>query len=194
MKRCIYLLLLLSLYAFAEEPTVPTAERFYGTVMVSNAPRTGIMRITVTIERWTTIEERKKLIDAIKAGGTDALVEAMDKLDAGYVQIDSNLRWPIRFAISWQTAKGRLVRFATNRPINFLESWNNTLTSDYPIGVIEVFLPLEGKGEGVLLAATKIRFNEQGRLEVQSLPTNTGPQKLSDVEVEKLKPEKSKKK
>lgn len=170
------------------------SELFTGTIMVINAPRSGVVRLKVTIDRWTTDDERKVLADALKTGGGDALSEAMDKMETGYVQIDNNLRWPIRTAATWKTDKGRMVRFTTNRPINFLETWNATRSRDYPFGLIELLLPPEGKGEGVLLVATQVQFNAEGRLEVKSLPSNTGPQRVTNVESELVEPKKSKKK
>jgi hypothetical protein len=174
-----------------EKEQAPQNEVFTGSLMVLNAPRSGILRLRVVVERWTTDEERQKLVEAVRAG-TDALVEAMDKMEAGYVQIDNNLRWPVRSAASYQTDKGRLVRFATNRPINYLETSNATRSRDYPIGFIELLMPPEGKGEGALLAATQVQFNAEGRLEVKSLPTNTGPQKVTNVESELVKAKKKK--
>lgn len=179
--------------ASAVEEQAPQNEVFTGTLMVLNAPKSGMFRLRVTVERWTTDEERKKLVEAIQKG-TDALVETMDTLEVGYVQIDNNLRWPIRSAASYQTDKGRLVRFATNRPINFLETWNQTRSQDYPIGFVELLLPPEGKGEGALLVATQVQFNAEGRLEVKSLPTNTGPQKVTNVTSEFVKAKKKDKK
>jgi hypothetical protein len=178
----------------------PQTEVFTGTLMIVNGPRTDMGRIKITVEHWTTDEERKTLAEAIRSGneanrgGNDALVDAMDKLQAGYVQIENNLRWPIRSAASFKTEKGRVVRFATNRPINYQETMRNSRSSDYPIGFIQLLLPPEGKGEGTLLAATQVQFGADGKLEVKSLPTNTGAQKVTNVVSEMLKPKKSKKK
>jgi len=185
--------------AFAEvapaaEAPAPQVERFIGTIMLLNAPVTGMGRVTITVERWTTDEERKKLAEALRAGGTEALVEAMDGLEAGYIQVENNLRWPIRVASTWTTDKGRRVRVATNRPINYEEARVNTRTMDYPIGFIELGLPPEGKGEGTLVAAAQVQFGADGHLEVRSLPTSTGSQKITNVEVEIVKPKKAKKK
>jgi hypothetical protein len=169
-------------------------EVFDATVMVINAPRTGITRLRLTVERWTTDEERAGLLKALQDGGTEELVRAMHKLDAGWLQVENNLRWPIRVASTWETDEGRRVRIATNRPIHIREyTKRGTRTSDYPVGVIEFTLPPEGKGEGTLLAATRIEFNEQGRIEVHSLPQNTGPQQVVDVTREKPKKGKKKK-
>lgn len=181
-----------------EQAPQPQTEVFTGTLMIVNGPRTDMGRIKVTIEHWTTDEERKTLVEALRSGneasrgGNDALVDAMDKLQAGYVQIENNLRWPIRSAASFKSEKGRKVRFATNRPINYQEAAMNSRSSDYPIGFIELVLPPEGKGEGVLLVATQVEFGEDGKLQVRSLPTNTGPQKVTNVVSEMLKPKKSK--
>ena len=167
---------------------------FTARVLIVNAPKTGAARLKLTIERWTTDEERATLLAALREGGNDALASAMHKLEAGHIQVDTNLRWPIRVASSWPTEDGRLVRVATNRPIHFGEYWRKrgTRTTDYPIGVIEFTLPADGSGEGALLAATRIGFDDQGRIEIRSLPRNTGPQQL--VDVTRAAPKKSKKK
>jgi hypothetical protein len=176
----------------AAEAPAPQVERFIGTIMLLNAPVTGMGRVTITVERWTTVEERKKLAEALRAGGTEALVEAMNGLEAGYIQIENNLRWPVRVASTWSTDKGRKVRVATNRPINYEEARVNTRTMDYPIGFVELLLPPEGKGEGTLVAAAQAEIGTDGHLAVRSLPSSTGPQKVTNVEVEIVKPKKSK--
>ncbi len=172
----------------------PQTEIFTGTLMLVNAPGTAQMgRIRITVERWTTQEERMKMAEALKSGGTNALVDVMDKMQAGYIQIENNLRWPIRSAASFKTSKGRKVRFATNRPMNYQETTMNTRSVDYPFGFIELLLPPEGKGEGMLYVATQAQFNADGKLEVRSLPSNTGPQKVTNVVSEAPKPKESKK-
>jgi hypothetical protein len=176
-----------------EAPSDP--EVFAATVMIINAPKTGMARLRMTVEHWTTDEERAGLLEALGEGGTEALVKAMRKLDAGYLQVENNLRWPIRVASTWETDEGRFVRIATNRPIYFGEYWKKgTRTEDYPVGVVEFKLPSEGTGEGTLLVATRIEFDKKGRIEVRSLPQNTGPQNLVDVTRETPKKSKNKKK
>jgi hypothetical protein len=169
-------------------------EKFRANLMVTNAPG-GMARMTsvsITIEGWTTDEERGALLVALRDGGTDGLVRAMQDLDVGYVQVGNSLGWRLRTAASWQTEEGRKVRVATDRPIHIQEHYRGTRSQDYPIGVIEFLLPPTGEGEGAFLAATRVQFNDQGRIEVESLPTNTGPQKLTLVE--KVAPKKKKKK
>jgi hypothetical protein len=167
----------------AEAPGAPVTYR--ATVMVLNAPQTGIVRLRMMIDRWSTDEEKKGLLAALKSGGTRGVVAAMDGMQAGFLQIDDNLRWPIRIASTWKTDKGQKVRLATNRPIDYREILKGARTADYPIGIVEFILPAEGRGEGTLFAATQAGFDDQGRIEVRSLPTNTGAQKMANVEIEK---------
>jgi hypothetical protein len=181
---------LVALPAPAQDAPLP--ETFTATMIPMNVPGSGIVQVRLTIERWTTAEERQALAVALQQGGTDQLVRAMEDLTLGYVQLDQSLRWPIRTAATWRTDKGRAVRVATNRPVMMAESMRGTRSLDYPIGIIEFTLPDQGKGEGTLLAAAQVRFDDQGRIEVTSMPQNTGPQRLSNVKLEVPKPKKDK--
>jgi len=177
----------------AEESPVPLPERFEAFVMAIGGPGpAATARIAITIERWTTPEERQTMLAALKEGGTDRLVEAMSKYTAGYLQVDNNLRWPLRSAATWRTEKGRMVRVATDRPLSFAEASGGFRSRDYPIGVAEFLIPTSGLGSGELLVATKIQFDKEGRLEVQSLPQNMAPQRMTNVKLIVPKEEKKK--
>ena len=177
--------------ASAALPALP--ERFNANVFVINGPVTGTARLRIVIERWTTDRERTTFIEALKAGGSDGLTKAMEAVEVGYLQVDNNLRWPLNTAATWMGPKGRMIRVATSRPIYFQEAANNTRSMDYPIGFIEFSVPTEGPGEGQLVAAIRASFDDQGRLQVQSTPQNTGPQKVGNVLPEAVKPKKDKK-
>ena len=51
---------------------------------------------------------------------------------------------------------GRQIVVATDRPVGFREARNQPRTMDYPFTVIEMRLNKEDKGEGKMLAGTKI--------------------------------------
>mgnify|MGYP001079170232 FL=1 len=106
----------------------------------------------------------------------------------------NNLRRPVRYAFSWEKDGGRLVRLATDRPLHFVELRRSATSLDYPIGVVELRLPPGGEGEGTLLAAAQVHVGADGRLEVKSLPSNTGPQRIVGVRSEIVPARKSKKK
>ena len=174
----------------AEEGEEALPVRFSGTLIATAGMASGMTRVTITVEEWSSEEARKELYVALRDGGTSGLVEAMDKLDVGYIQINNSLGYRLRSAASWETEKGRMIRVVTDRPIAFAESWRGTRSQDYPIGVVEFILPPDGPGEGTLLAASQVNIDENGRIEVKSLPNNTGPQKLSNVEQVRVKKKK----
>jgi len=178
---------------WAEEPaSKPVPETFRGIMTVVNGPQTGIVRMRLAMDRWSTVEERKAYGEAIKTGDNSALVTAMEKVTVGYVQFDQNLRYPISYGIKVPTDKGELIRVATRRPISVRENVNGFVSRDYPIGVMEFVIGPDGKGKGTILAATNVKINDKGQLEVKSLPQNTGPQLVSEFErdVEKSKKDK----
>jgi hypothetical protein len=173
-----------------ETPELP--ERFTANLDAMGTPRVGVVHFSITIERWSTEEERKSLLQALNDNGTEGLLEKMAKMDVGYMQIDNSLGWRLASASTWQTEKGRLVRVVTDRPIAIHESLRGTRSLEYPIGIIEFTLPADGPGEGALLGAAQLQFDKEGRIELKSLPLNTGPQMLKNVR--KQKPKKKKKK
>jgi hypothetical protein len=68
---------------------------------------------------------------------------------------------------------------ATDRPISIPELWGNTRSTEYSIGVIELKLNAEDKGEGALIYAAKVKFGDQGMLEIETY--GIAPAKLVNV-------------
>jgi hypothetical protein len=174
-----------------EEESLPV--RFGGTIISSGTISRGITRVTITIEKWSSDDDRQALYLALRDDGTDGLVREMNKMDVGYIQIDNSLGYRLRSASTWQTEEGQVIRVATDRPIAFGEVWRGTRSEDYPIGVAEFILPPEGPGEGTILAATQVSISEDGHLEVKSLPNNTGAHRMTNMEPKKIKKKKNKK-
>jgi len=140
--------------------------------------------LAITIDRWSTEDEQAALVQTLKSGGAYGLVTGMEKMTVGYLQVNADLRLPIRLSSTWMTDKGRVVRLATNGPIVYPRSASRTLGTDYPIGIVEFTLPPAGRGEGTLVAATRAAFDEQGRIMPVSLAMDTGTQRLTNVERE----------
>lgn len=174
-------IVLAAVLSIAQEAVKPAKEEFSGNAVLTAAgPLTGrSTRVTMTVERWTTDEEKAALIKALGEGGSDALLKALRKMTVGYVRTTRSLRYPLNFASTFQTEKGRVVRLVTERPISFVEAVRPTRSEDYEFGVIELTLNEKGKGEGVIIPTAKVSLNKDGQLEVESL--GTGPQKLLGV-------------
>lgn len=163
-------------------------ETFTATVLQQanmRLPGGGTFQLTMNVDEWTSLEERKRLIAVFKEGGSEALMKELRKMKAGYIVPPAFARWP-----SWevdvassipQPDGGRIVRLFTERPIAFGEAYHNTRSKDYEFGIVELKLDADGKGEGVTIPAAKLSMNETGDLVVETLPYTTGPQRLIGV-------------
>lgn len=163
-------------------------ETFFASVLQTanmRLPGGGTFQITMNVEEWTSVEERKRLLTVFKEGGNEALMKELRKRKAGYIVPPAFSRWP-----SWeidvassipQPDGGRIVRLFTERPIAFGEAYYNTRSRDYEFGIIELKLGPDGKGEGATIPAAKLSMGEDGQLVVETTPYTTGPQKLIGV-------------
>ncbi len=187
MKRqkaiAVKVLLTLLVVPFLVAAQTTDKEEFAGNVYwVAAGPASGqTSRITLTVERWTTDEERMEYYTILKEKGSDELLKAMRKQTVGYLRFTGTIRYPLNIASSFQTEKGRLVRLVCERPIQPAELWGKTpaRTRDYEFGVIEFLLDEKGNGQGTLIPTAKVEVNDDGQLVVETL--GLGPQKLMNV-------------
>jgi hypothetical protein len=170
--------------SWTEEEADELPQVFTANVMVTSGPRNqrGITRLRITIEQWTSGAARSAMMGALRDGGTDGLVEEMMSHEAGILQINNSLAYTLRVASTWETEEGRHFRVATERPITFFERQRPLRSEDYPFAIAEFVVPSRGRGEGSLLVATRVHFDEQGGLVIESLPTNTGAQRMTAVQ------------
>jgi len=165
------------------------------------AGATGSLQITV--ERWTTPEERKAYIEAMLEGKNEKTLEGkqrklLDMMEdargdkrVGFARFPRTLGWDLTYA--WQFMRGstRIVRVATNRPIAFIEARNSYRTMDYPFGLIEFQLDEKGEGKGMAYQATSLIFNKDNVLEVETY--GIGPQPILSVRAKKEEKKEDKK-
>ncbi|MFI5183027.1 MAG: hypothetical protein ACHQNV_01405 [Vicinamibacteria bacterium] len=149
--------------------------------------RSGLTRLDIVFERWTTDEERQKLLDTLIEKDDDALMDAVDKIKprVGYIRTSRSLGWDIQFArVHDLPGGGRRVIFVTDRPISFYENRNNTRSADYDFSVCEIHLGPNGEGEGKLAAATRVRFDKEKKV-IELENYGIEPVRLTKVTVEK---------
>jgi hypothetical protein len=155
-------------------------EVYTGTVIDTNGfRRTGTAFITITIDQYTTDDEARQLAEAYSSDRQDGLLKAMRKMKKGTVQIEGNLGYRIHAARQITTDKGPVLLIAFERPISWLEARSASSSLDYPFGVIELKLDENGKGEGSLYAAAKIKINEENEVKVEGYEFN--PARLLNV-------------
>jgi len=165
----------------------PKRETFMATVLQTanmRLPGGQTYQLTMNIDQWTSVEDRKRLLGVLKEQGKDALLKELRKMKAGYIvppRFAQQPSWEVDVASTFTTDKGRVVRLFTERPIAFAEQFRNTRSSEYEFGFVELRLDEKGEGEGIVVPAAQIRFNDDGQLEIETLPETTGPQKLIGV-------------
>ncbi|HET7291296.1 MAG TPA: hypothetical protein VFM88_02630 [Vicinamibacteria bacterium] len=199
MKRSAAVVSALAFVALLPAGAAPADEKetFFATVVQTSnmrLPGGGTFQITMNVEQWTSLEERKRLLGVFKEGGSEALMKELRKQKAGYIVPPALARWP-----SWevdvaasipQPDGGRIVRLFTERPIAFGEAYYATRSKDYEFGIVELKLDAKGEGEGMTIPAAKLSMNEEGQIVVESTPFTTGPQRLMGVRQWKKKEKK----
>ena len=156
-------------------------------VNLSGVGRTNPQTLQIVIERWSTDEERQKLLDTLIEKGDDKLLDLVQSIKprAGYIRTTQSLGWDISYARETPLPSGghRIV-FATDRPMGFYELRNNTRSRDYEFMLCEIRLGKDGKGEGKLAAGTKISYDKDKKtVEVENYGQE--PVRLTSVTIDK---------
>ena len=150
--------------------------------MSNMAGRTRAGTVDIVINRWSTDDERARLLGALRENGSDGLLHELQKVKdpVGYIQTPGHIGYPLRFARQVPTADGgRRLIVATDRPISFLEAVNKPLTTDYPFMVVDIRLNARNEGEGKLLPLARITANEDHVVEIENYASE--PVRLTSV-------------
>jgi len=126
-------------------------------------PSAGTLQIT--LDRFSSSEERETLVAAFKEGGQNALLRALQRVNerVGFIRRPGSLGWDLRFAYREVNADGTSrVIIATDRRIEFWEARNRPRVSDFPFTLLEMQLDKEGRGEGRMAVAARIYTARDG--------------------------------
>lgn len=142
--------------------------------------RTSSSHVTITIDRWSSVEEHQRLVDAFKEKGADALFDALQKIKPlGRISTPGSIGYDIHYAYQVPLATGgRRIVIGTDRPQSYWERVHQPRSADYPYTFIEMRLDSSGKGQGNMTVATKVHeFGETMDLENYDLM----PVRLSSI-------------
>ena len=135
---------------------------------MSGARNTGT--VDIVIDRWSTDEERDQLRAALREGGADGLLKALQKVkEVGRISSGSSLGYPLRFARQTTSPSGgRRILLGTDRLVSFLELRDQPRTVDYPFMVIDLRLDASGKGEGKLMPLARVTEDRDHIVEIEN--------------------------
>ena len=166
----ICLLVLCGMVVVAAPPQSESGrERITGTFVSMSGRTSGrTYQFTLTINRYTPPNQVRELNEALTSGGQDKLVDKLDDMDVGRIQIGTGIGVPANAVISdpWGDGGRRIIVFY-ERTIRFFELRYGTRSQDYPIGYAEMYLDRNGRGEGTLIPAARVRLKGGNTWEVE---------------------------
>lgn len=144
-------------------------QRVNGTIVGISGRFAGRARpFSLIINSYTPPNRIRELNETLNRGGQDELLNALSKMDAGRVQIGTGLGVPANAIIAdpWGEGGTRLTVFY-RRDIRFFELRYGTRSENYRIGYAEIFLDRNGRGEGTLIPAARVRVRDGNTWEVE---------------------------
>jgi hypothetical protein len=146
-----------------------TGETFTATATLSTATGKQTAPVTVVITRRTTDQERAKVAEALKKGGSPAVAALLKTMPAvGHLEIGKG-RPSLKYAYERTTSSGRLVTVATDAPIASL--WTDVPeaqpVAEFNLGLVILDLPVSGDGTGELAPAAKVKLTDAGAIQTE---------------------------
>src|SRR5262249_617946 len=132
-------------------------------------------------QKYTPDKDREAVVQALKAGGEAAFVEAVRKAPiAGQIDIGKQT-FTIRWAREVKDDKGRTITLVTERPVYFLGAGlpRAKARAGYDVAGVQVKRDWAGVGEGTMAAAAKVKPGEPTGVQVDDYASE--PIKLLSV-------------
>jgi hypothetical protein len=151
---------------FAAGQTTGEPERFTAFAVNMGTPgRPAAGTVEIQVDRWSTDEERDKLLTVLKEQGPDKLLETLQSMPhVGFIRTPNSIGYDLHFARKNPLPDGgERVIIATDRRIGFWEAANRPRSIDYPFTLIEMRIRSDGEGEGKMSLATKITTENDGK-------------------------------
>src|SRR5262249_6887466 len=145
--------------------TLPVTFRAFAVDMSGTTARTRSGTLEITVERWSSDEERAKLKDALVERGSDKLLDTLQSMPRiGHIRTTTSVGWDLHSASAppWAWG-GTRVPVATARPMAFYELWTRPRSAEYEFTLAEMRIGADGKGEGKLVPAAKINYDQDTR-------------------------------
>jgi hypothetical protein len=175
------------------ELTLPLRLSAFAVNMGGGLRTTAVWDIRIT--RWTTPDERTKLLSQVVENDPNDLLRALVKLpDHGRIRVPGHqgpdphkvvLGWTLHYA--WHTPMdegGHRIVLATDRYVTFQEARSNPRTMDYPFTLLEIRLDRNGEGVGKASIATKISFDKKKNImELENYGIE--PVRLNQIKIER---------
>lgn len=133
-------------------------QRVNGTVVGISGRYAGrSLPFSLIISRYTSPAEVTELNEA-RQRGEDELLSALSKMTAGRIQIGNSVGVPANAIIAVPWEGGTKLTVIYQRNINFFELRYGSRSADYRFGYAELLLDQNGKGQGTLIPAARVKL------------------------------------
>lgn len=171
-RKVFVVLLVLCCIALFAAPSLSVEngrEKITGTFVSRSGRTSGQTRqFTLTINQYTPPNQLRELNEALTNGGQDQLLDKLDDMNAGRIAIGTGIGVRANAVIvdPWSEG-GRRIIVLYERDVRFFELRYGTRSSDYKIGYAEIYINRNGRGEGTLIPAARVRLRGGNTWEVE---------------------------
>ena len=123
---------------------------------------------TVIVEGYSSDAEVDELSGILKTKGQDALVSAMEKIKGkGRIALTGTVGNQVEVIRQHPGPKGRRIILVSNRQMSLPELWNSGRSTSYKFSIVILDVDGEGKGDGLVYYAVKLKYNKSGQLDLE---------------------------
>jgi hypothetical protein len=124
-------------------------------------------RVDINIYRWTTPEERQKILELIATGDGKTIRKGLDDLDfVGRVRFPGQSGYDLIYAWQMEEAGKKRVVVAMNRPLMSTPGATTGNSVDFLVGIAVLDFEGSGEGKGVIAPAVELEIQPDGRIDI----------------------------
>jgi hypothetical protein len=137
-------------------------------------PSGATRNVTIYIDSYSSAQEEQQLQATLNSGGPDAFLEALHKLKPiGRIEREGTVGfYDFKMIISMPTPNGRQILAITDRPMGFREVARDSISTEYPSGILQLDLKDNKKGkedgEGTLIYAAQLKDLNLDKLNIDN--------------------------
>ena len=129
----------------------------------------GTLQLDIRIKEYTSDSKTMRLAQILNLQGTDQLRGELEKLKQGRISISGQAGIDISVARIRGTGGGQRIVLVMAGNIPFFGLPDSVPSRSHPFGWVELNVDDEGRGRGGMIVATKVWFNKERVLQMESL-------------------------
>jgi len=179
MKRHSYLLVIvvLAIGTIASSASAQRGTTFTGTAVIygSGASTRTISRtFTMIINRRTSDADATMYLQTLQRGGQDEFSRQIESNELGRFSFDGQTGLPINAVLVDRDGDDTRIRVVFKRWIGFGELRRGARSTDYPFTYVEIRIDQNGRGEGMIIPAARVRARGSNTFEFEDFGTFPG--------------------